>query len=512
MNDSAIGSKETVLFVDDEENILEVVKEYFEYKGYTSMTATNGREAAELLETHHVDCVFSDINMPEMDGLQLAEFIHRRDNTIPVIIMTGFPSLENTLATLKNGVVDFLIKPVNLEQMELALRRVMRQRSIFIENLLLQKEVRQKEKIEKLNRQLVRKVEELNLLNRIMDEFSAVGSTSDAFRRVTDLAVEVAHAHAAVFLIANANVTEPFPVAQTARTGFEAFLELMTVNGAKRLVRSVVQKQTPLLVPVGSESRLLPEDFASALLVPLNIRKKIFGILVAANFRDGGGFTEKDLYYMSFVTESASRAIENLALYENIYQNLFSTLFAFVNALEARDLYTRQHSARVAKIAVRIGRAMECSQEDLDILNFSGHLHDIGKIGIRDSILLKSGGLTQDEYEIIKTHPVIGANIVGQLGLWDRERDIIRSHHEHFDGTGYPDGLAGQDIPLLSRILSVADVFDAMASGRAYRRKMEEDKVLEMIRERSGTHFDPAVVDTFIALYREGRIPLVVDS
>lgn len=504
---NTVVSNENILFVDDEENILEIASEYFEYRGYHTLTARNGREAVQVLQTERIDCVFSDINMPEMDGLELAEYIHNRDNTIPVIIMTGYPSLENTLSTLKNGVVDFLIKPVNLEQMELALRRVLRQRRMFVENLLLQKELHQKEKIEKLNRELVHKVEELNLLNRIMGEFSGIGSTADAFRKVVDMTVDVAHAHLATFVMANDNVAEPFEVASAAKGGYEPYLREMAVDGAKHLVLNAARGRTPVLVPENKGNTSLPADCSSAMFVPMTIRQKVFGVLVAANFREAGRFTEKDLYYLSFIMESAARSIENLALYENIYQNLFSTLFAFVNALEARDLYTRQHSTRVARIAVLLGRTMGCTQEDLDILNFSGHLHDIGKIGIRDDILLKTSGLTQDEYEIIKTHPIIGANIVGQLGLWDREREIIRSHHEHYDGTGYPDGRRGEEIPLLSRILAVADVYDAMASGRAYRRRMDGDFVLEMIRERSGTHFDPAVVEIFTRLYREGRIP-----
>jgi len=102
-----------------------------------------------------------------------------------------------------------------------------------------------------------------------------------------------------------------------------------------------------------------------------------------------------------------------------------------------------------------------CSSEELDILNFAGHLHDIGKIGIRDDILLKPGRLTAEEFEKIKEHPVIGANIVEQLGFWDRERQIIKCHHERFDGAGYPEGLKGENIPFLARILSVADVYDA---------------------------------------------------
>ncbi|MGD8944569.1 MAG: HD domain-containing phosphohydrolase, partial [Desulfobacterales bacterium] len=147
-----------------------------------------------------------------------------------------------------------------------------------------------------------------------------------------------------------------------------------------------------------------------------------------------------------------------------------------------------------------------CSKEELDVLNFAGHLHDIGKIGIRDDILLKPGKLTDAEFEKIKDHPVIGANILEQLGLWEKERQIIRCHHERFDGTGYPDGIKQDDIPFLARILSVADVYDAMASDRAYRKKMEDEVILKIINDGNGSQFDPNVVAAFNQVYEDGKI------
>jgi DNA-binding NtrC family response regulator len=122
--------QKTILFVDDEETILEIASEHFQNIGYRVLTAKNGREAVMMFEeaSHVIHCCFTDINMPEMDGLELAEYLRTHDNTIPVVIMTGYPSLDNTLQTLKNGVVDFLVKPVNLEQMTICLQRVLRER------------------------------------------------------------------------------------------------------------------------------------------------------------------------------------------------------------------------------------------------------------------------------------------------------------------------------------------------------------------------------------------------
>ena len=515
--------KETILFVDDEESILNVVTEFFKRQGYQILTARNGVEAIEIIENERVDCCFTDINMPVMNGLDLAENIRLHDNTMPVIVMTGYPSLENTIQTIKNGVVDFLIKPVNLKQMELCMRRVLRQRGLFIENVLLKEEVQSKERLEKLNQELLYKVEELNILNKIMGSFTTIVSSADVFKRAVDVALEITHADHTMFHIINETVKEPFEVAAAGVSGSHVDNKSTRAhqpnqpkpNGGEPaadqasfmgLIMEVVSDELPLLISQNNGARGLPRDLLSMMLVPLKIRDKVFGVLTAGIQNGNNRFSEKDLYYLSFMAQSAAQSIENLALYENIYENLFATLYAFVNAVEARDLYTRQHSSRVTGISLIIGKQLGCTIEELDILNFAGHLHDIGKIGIRDDILLKPGRLTDEEFEKIKQHPAIGANILEQLGMWEKERQIIRCHHERFDGTGYPDGLKEEQIPFLARILSVADVYDAMASDRAYRKRMEERIILKVIHEGSGGQFDPAIVAAFDAVYKRGTI------
>jgi putative nucleotidyltransferase with HDIG domain len=505
--------KETLLFVDDEESILEVASEYFKAKGYNILTAENGRIAADIIANRKIDCCFTDINMPEMDGLELAEHIRLVDNTIPVIIMTGYPSLDNTIRTLKNGVVDFLIKPVNLNQLEICVKRVLRERQLFIKNIFLTKEVEGKQRIENLNRELTYKVKELNTLNRIMTDFTTIGTSFDLFKRVVDLSTELTHADKACFYVINESIKRPVQVARSVVRD-NGNPEGTNANECdpdiSQLILENCAENKPLLIHQNSNLPGLPDDIRSLMLVPLNIRSKVFGVLAVFVLRAETRFSEKDLYYMSFMTNKAAYAIENIALYENIYENLFATLYAFVKAIEARDPYTEQHSNRVTRIAIALCQAMGGSQEEQDILNVAGQLHDIGKIGIRDDILLKPGRLTDEEFRIIKEHPVIGANIVERLGLWDREKHIIKCHHERFDGNGYPDGLAGENIPMLARILSVADVYDAIASDRAYRLKMEEAKILKIMYGGSGTQFDPDVINTFRSLYDQGVLKNII--
>ncbi|MBT3177504.1 MAG: response regulator, partial [Desulfobacula sp.] len=444
-----------ILMVDDENVILEVAEEYFQKKGYQVYTAGNGIEALEILNREQIGCVFTDINMPEMDGLDLAEQIRMKDNTLPVVIMTGYPSLENTIQTLKNGVIDYLIKPVNLEQMELTLKRILRERALFVENLILKEEVERQERLKKLNNELLERVQEVNTLNRVMEDFSSADSSYGIFNNIVDLGVEELKADKVFFHIYSDQDKSLALVASS-----DLSIENETVcslfgkdlsKAAYKFILDILKKDSnPCLISDAGKNKHLDDVVNSLMVVPVKIRDNIFGIASAFSFSKDKHFNEKDIYYMSFISQKASSAIENIALYENIYDNLFSTLYAFVTALEVRDLYTQKHSTRVAKYAHMIAQEMGCTDEELDIIRFAGSLHDIGKIGIRDNILLKPTQLSAEEYKKIKEHPVIGADIISKLGLWDREMVIIRHHHERFDGKGYPSGLKGDEIPKLS--------------------------------------------------------------
>jgi len=517
-------TNETILIVDDDNAILEISSEYFQLKGYRLITANNGVEALAIVKKETVDCCVTDINMPYMDGMELAEQIRKIDNTIPVIIMTGFPSLQNSIKTLQNGVVDFLIKPVQLDQMELSVQRVFRQRKLFIDNILYKKEAEKKAELEKLNQELYLKVNELNILNRIMSDLTETLSGKDVFRRVTEMTISLTSATEARFYIINEAIKHPFEVttafeqpagdyrvSQSAISSDSKGISTQNeqCSASDSFLLAIAADKMPLLVADSRTTSQLPADIHSFIAVPLCIQEKVFGLLTASIKNSKNCFIPKDLYYLKFMLERAAYVIENWALYENIYENLLSTLYALVNALEARDSYTQQHSKRVAALSVVLGIEMNLTSEELDILNVAGRLHDIGKIGVRDNILLKKGSLTSEEKLEIEKHALIGADIIGQLGLWEREQIIIKHHHERFDGKGYPDGLRGDAIPLLARIMAVADAFDAMASDRIYRKKLSYDQVFKRIVESTGAQFDPDVVNMFKKLYDTGKLETI---
>lgn len=516
-------SEETlnILVVDDDEAILEVFKDFLPRAGtYSILTARDGTEALEILADSKIDFCFTDINMPGMDGIEFAKKIHEIDNTIPVVVMTGYPSTDTAIATLKHGVMDFLVKPFHVNEIELTIKKALEQKALLIENMLLKEEIKKTEHIALLNKELANRVSDLKILNMILRKVDWVTSSSGLFDLVVKLSADITSCDEVHFHVLDETLgRRPIPVASFYREpesggsdvadkqADQACLSGEKNGGVVDLVAKKISEGLPLLVDGGYDKALSDANICSLVAIPFQIRKKMFGMLAAIARNGSKPFTEKDLYYLNFLAERATFVIENIALYENIYENLFSTLYAFVEAIEAKDPYTKQHSSRVTELAMRIGKEMGCSDEQIELLNFSGHLHDIGKIGIPDNILLKPGPLTSLEYEAIKKHPLIGANIVGHLGLLTGEQEIILHHHERWDGKGYPDSLKGESIPFLSRILAVADVYDAMASDRAYRKRLSDEVVLETIRQNAGTQFDGEVVKAFLGLCEKGKLP-----
>jgi putative nucleotidyltransferase with HDIG domain len=231
---------------------------------------------------------------------------------------------------------------------------------------------------------------------------------------------------------------------------------------------------------------------------PMRIRGEPFGLLIAFHGNASPSISAEETRLFDFLITKASLAVENMALYESLISNFYGILKSLVNALEAKDLYTGKHSERVTRYATEVARILGCSGPQIESMQTVGYLHDIGKIGVRDSILNKPGPLTAAEYEIVKKHPAIGDSIVSELGLSPEERSIIRHHHERWDGAGYPDGLAGKDIPLLARIVSVVDAFDAMTSERAYRHAMSREESLAELLKNRGSQFDPSALDAFM--------------
>lgn len=241
----------------------------------------------------------------------------------------------------------------------------------------------------------------------------------------------------------------------------------------------------------------------SALCVPIVFDNDVYGTITLLS-KTKSRFAESDVYLLYSFANVVGIALKNAYLYRNLKENYLNTINSLVLIMESRDSYMRGHSERVTSVAIEIARQMNLPESDQYVLRTAGKLHDIGKITISDRILSKPEKLTPSEWAEIHMHPIRGVEIVMPLRFLEGGLALIRNHHERFDGHGYPDGLARNSIPLLARILAVADAFDAMTSERPYRRPLKLEKAIDEIKTASGTQFDPAVTKAFLQIV--GRI------
>lgn len=233
--------------------------------------------------------------------------------------------------------------------------------------------------------------------------------------------------------------------------------------------------------------------------VPLSEGGRVFGYLLATNHKEGKEFGTVEASLLNSVASILGIHSGNILLYHEQAEFLSQMVHALTSAIDAKDPYTCGHSNRVAQVAVRLGEEVGCDEKMLNTLYLGGLLHDIGKIGIEDSVLRKPGRLTEAEFEHIKQHPELGYKILKNVSRLDEVLPIVLHHHESWDGSGYPHSLAGDETALSARITAVADAFDAMSSDRPYRPGMSDEKLDHILREGAGRQWDARVVAAFFA-------------
>ncbi len=240
--------------------------------------------------------------------------------------------------------------------------------------------------------------------------------------------------------------------------------------------------------------------------VPVRSRGKVIGVLQAINKKDEGLFTEQDLDDFWTLANQVAVALENANLYAELQETFLNTAEALAAAVEKKDPYTGGHIMRVVEYSMAIAKHMAMPLSDLDQLRLAAVLHDIGKIGIKDSVLLKQGKLTADEMAHMREHPLVGDDIMGHIEQMKTVRKVMRAHHEKWDGSGYPDGLKGEIIPLHARIIMVADTLDAMTTDRPYRKAADLKAAMDEVRRFAGKEFDPVVAEAFFKACECGDI------
>jgi response regulator RpfG family c-di-GMP phosphodiesterase len=477
------GSK--VLLVDDSVDVIEILSDFLNMNGCKVSSASTGRMATEMLDKEEFEIVILDVKLPDVNGISLLDTIKVKNPTVAVIMITGHHEPNFVVEAMKKGASDFLMKPFEFDKLMLSMMRVLRERELLIEKESILHTIEDKQKIELLNRELQNKIKELKTMYHISNKFNSLNIFDDVYEKMIHIIGEVMDVKSCGYYIVDQENKE---------------LILYRDNGERDEVST--DRRVVLSDEFLKQSYSVKKSFymGSKLYLPLLIKGECIGFIMVNSKTNGtrkNAFHESDVFFLRLIAEKASTQIENRMLYESLFESVLHTLTSLIAAINKRDLYTEGHCKRVTEASLKLGRAIGVSDYEEDVLRVVGPIHDLGKIGVPDSILLKPGKLTYDEYQIMKDHSACGEEILNRFEILSSEAKIIRHHHERFDGLGYPDTLPGEEIPKCARIIAVCDAYDAMTSDRPYRKALEKDVALAEIKKCRGVQFDPEITDAF---------------
>jgi pSer/pThr/pTyr-binding forkhead associated (FHA) protein len=241
----------------------------------------------------------------------------------------------------------------------------------------------------------------------------------------------------------------------------------------------------------------------SAICAPMTSRDTVLGFIYLDTWEPSNTYSSGDLTLLAAMTSKVATMVENGRLYQNLRNLFYNTIETLIRTMQAKDKYTSGHSTRVSRFSLLIAEKLGLNSKEKHQLYLASVLHDIGKIGLPDKLLLRPGKLTEEEMELVKKHPAFGVSMIKSLGEMQEIVPLILHHHEALDGSGYPDGLKGEEIPLMSRIVAVADTYDAITSDRPYRKGRSREEAVQELKRVAGTKLDPRVVNAFLEVLRE---------
>jgi len=493
-----------ILVVDDERVIRDILADFLKEEGYAVTTVEDGMAALEELHRTSYNLVISDLKMPRMGGLELVQQITEESLPVLTVIMTGFGTVETAIEAMKRGAYDYILKPFKVEEVVHIVQRGLDRQRLQHENMRLKDALS---------------------IYRISEAIATSLSVDTVLDLVLDATLDAVDADVVSLLLEDplreGRFTERMRKVSQRQT-VDMHAPMLKLDE----VLPVFRDDRPLLVH-GSRANQFLEQPAAALSkqlvsfcsIPLKLKGRIIGMLNVYSYTRGAKFSEGQRKMLYVLGSRAAVSIENARLYENLVdankdlttanisleENFKQTIIGFAHALEESDRYTRGHSERVALYARLIAIGLRLSEPDIATVVKVGLMHDVGKIGVRNDKLNKPGKLTPEELAMFRSHPAKGKRILEPIPFM---RDIVPGcycHHEAWDGSGYPQGLMADHIPLIGRIVAVADAYDAMTSDRAYRKALPHEVACGELERCSGVQFDPEIVPVFLSQIEEFR-------
>ncbi len=480
-----------ILVADDESAVRGILRDLILALGeeYIVYTAADSFEALHLLHSVPLELALIDIFMPGLNGFELLKEARSQYPNVMMVVITGQPSYQMVLEALRLGATDFLSKPISLAELRKILTKL-KEAPAQKSPELIQAGQKTDANLEVLTQKMHDKIQGQYFLHSLSEKLGAIRSARELYPFLTEMALTLTGGTQAAFFLYNQELGRFHLVSETGQKTNFAMPQLTTQQSAQDDCGISVEE-------IDLEVTKFPSH--NGLSLPLKLRGELLGVLHIYG-QPEQNFEVEIVRRLQLLVDRSLLTLENLTLHESVFSNLYDTLTALINSLEARDPYSRHHSIRVTHIAVNFARKLHLAGELVDSLRLAGALHDIGKIGIPDAILLKPDKLNPEEVDIIRQHSVIGDNIVAPLNLLPRERALILHHHERWDGSGYPMGVVGEEIPILSRIIALADSYDAITSDRPYRKCRTHEEALAEIAAHAGSQFDPDLTRQFIEI------------
>jgi len=491
---AADGESARILVVDDERVIREILAEFLTLEGFSVHTVEDGEKALTELRLRPYDLLITDLKMPRLSGLQLLEKVEQERLGVLTVLMTGFGTVETAIEAMKKGAYDYLLKPFKVEEVIHVVERALYRQRLQAENIRLREAL------------TIYRVSEAIALSHDIEHILDV---------VLRAALDEVKADVATLHLREGDRYEE-------RVKILAF-DIVLPGGLPSPSFNVLIEQFAQGVPIiahGSKAgrffteSTFPDALSSFVAVPLQVRGNMVGVLDVFSFTPGKKFDEGHRKMLAVLASRAASAIDNARLYSELrmsnddlthanvsLEEMFQqTVAGFAQALEESDMYTRGHSERVAVYTEVLARGLTLPDAEIRTMVQAGVMHDVGKIGVRYDMLNKPGKLTPEEIAVFRQHPEKGKRILEPVPCLHGLIDGCWCHHEWWDGGGYPRGLSGHNIPLVGRVVSIADAYDAMTSDRAYRRALPHEVAVGEIERCAGTQFDPELADAFVRL------------